>query len=95
MFILRIKFKSALPFDDLMIKVNERIEDFRALPGLMQKYYFKTDTPNEYGGLYIWKDKESMIAYRESDLAKTIAGVYQVEDAPDIEVLESFMRLRE
>jgi hypothetical protein len=36
---LSIKFKSALSYDEVMKVVDSRIDQFRALKGLQQKYY--------------------------------------------------------
>jgi len=64
-----IKFESALSEDEVLEIAQDRIENFRALPGLLQKYYVKFEKPNHYGGVYIWDSQESMKSFSESALA--------------------------
>lgn len=88
-----IKLKSSLPEADLLNKAHERAPQFRAIPGLLQKYYVKLDEPGRYGGVYVWDSKESMGAFRESDLAKSIPAAYQIESAPEVEIMDILFRL--
>ena len=71
------------------------VEEFRALPGLVQKYYVKLDRPNQYGGIYVWDSMEALSAYRESDLAASIPSAYKVRGQPTVEVLHALFQLRE
>ena len=90
-----VKFESELPEDDVIATAKERIEEFRALPGLVQKYYVKLDRPNQYGGIYVWDSMEALSAYRESDLAASIPSAYKVRGQPTVEVLHALFQLRE
>jgi len=89
-----VKFESALSEAEVLAVAESRLEQFRALPGLLQKYYVKTGQPNHYGGMYVWDSMESLTAFRESDLAATIPSAYQVVGAPEIEILEGMFPLR-
>ena len=89
-----IKLKSSLPEEDLLNKAKERKPQFKAIPGLVQKYYVKTDQPKEYGGIYIWDSPESLQSYRESDLAKSIPEAYEIVEAPNIEIMDILFQLR-
>jgi heme-degrading monooxygenase HmoA len=95
MIIQIVKFETTLTEEEVVAAANERIDQFRAMPGLQQKYYVKLDRPNSYGGIYIWDSMESLAAFRETDLAKTIPEAYRVQGAPEIEVLEGLFPLRE
>jgi len=95
MIIQIVKFKTTLSEDEVMAIANERADRFRALPGLLQKYYVKLDQANHYGGVYIWDSAESMAAFRESDLAASIPAAYKVKGKPDIEILHTLFQLRE
>jgi heme-degrading monooxygenase HmoA len=95
MLIQIVRFESELPEDGVVAVANERIEGFRALPGLIQKYYVKMAEPNWYGGIYIWDSMESLSAYRHSDLASTIPAAYRVKGTPKVEILNCLMPLRE
>ncbi len=95
MYILTVKFATTLSEEEVLATAHERADQFRALPGLVQKYYVKLAEPDHYGGVYIWDSLESMQSYRESELAATIASAYKVVGKPQIEVLESVLQLRE
>lgn len=95
MILQMIKLKSSLPEEELMHRAKEREPQFKAIPGLLQKYYVKLDDPGHYGGVYIWDSKESLVAYRESDLAKSIAKAYEVVEPPTIEVMNVLFQLRD
>lgn len=94
MIIQTVKFKTALSKEEVWAKAKERLPQFQAIPGLLQKYYIKLDQPNHYGGVYIWDSKESLSAYRNSDLAKSIPKAYQVVGTPSIEITEVLFPLR-
>lgn len=94
MIIQFIKLKSNLPEADLLKKAKEREPQFKAIPGLLQKYYVKTDQLGEYGGVYVWDSQESLQSYRESDLAKSIPEAYEITEAPNIEIMDILFQLR-
>lgn len=89
-----IKLKSNLPEEELLKKAKERVPQFKAIPGLLQKYYVKTDQLGEYGGVYVWDSQESLQSYRESDLAKSIPEAYEITEAPKIEFMDILFQLR-
>jgi len=89
-----IKLKSNLPEEELLKKAKEREPQFKAIPGLLQKYYVKTDQLGEYGGVYVWDSQESLQSYRESDLAKSIPEAYEITEAPNIEIMDILFQLR-
>ncbi len=90
-----IKLKSNLPEQELLEKAREREPQFKALPGLLQKYYVKMEQPGHYGGIYVWDSKESMAAFRQSDLAAGIPEAYQIIEPPEIEMMEMIFKLRD
>jgi heme-degrading monooxygenase HmoA len=89
-----IKIKSGLTQEELMNVIDERSGYFRSLPGLIQKYYIKTDEPGVFGAIYVWDSTESMMEYRNSDFAKTIPEAYKVLEPPKIEVYNGLIQLR-
>ncbi len=95
MIIQIVRLESALSEEEIIETANERADRFRALPGLIQKYYVKLDEPDQYGGVYIWDSMESLAAFRESDLAAGIPAAYQVTKPPSVEVLDVLFQLRE
>ena len=94
-FTLHVRFRSKLPFDEVMKIVEERAPEFRALEGLQQKYYLQDAATGEYAGLYLWESQEALAAYRESELRASIAKAYQAEGEPRVEVYRVVKTLRD
>jgi len=89
-----VKLKSNLPEEELLTKAKERKPEFEAIPGLLQKYYVKMNEEGSYGGIYVWDSTESLKAFKESDLAKSIPQAYEVVEAPNIEIMNILFQLR-
>jgi len=94
MIIQTVKFKSALSEAEIQRIMEERAPQFRALPGLLQKYYLRDKQTGEVGAVYIWDSDESLRAYRQSDLARTIASAYKAVEQPRVEIFETILTLR-
>ena len=92
---LLVKFKSALSLEEVIKIADSRINEFRALKGLQQKYYLRDSATQEYAGLYLWESREDFLKYRDSELRKSIAKAYQAEGEPRIEVYSVFETLKE
>ena len=95
MIIQFIKLKSKLPEEDLLGKAREREPQFKAIPGLLQKYYVKIDDTGGYGGMYVWDSIESLKSFSASDLAKSIPAAYEIVEAPNVEIMDVLFQLRE
>ena len=93
MILLVVKVKSPLSEEELRQIAKEREPDFKAFPGLIQKYYVKLGEPGLYGGVYVWDSMESLKAYKESDLAKSIPAAYQMVEPPEMEVMDIMFQL--
>ena len=93
--ILLVKFKSPLSLEEITKVVDSRIDAFRALKGLQQKYYLQEPGTQEYAGLFFWESKEDFISFRDSELQATIAKAYQTEGEPRVEVFSVIRPLRE
>lgn len=89
-----IKLKSNLPKEELLKKAREREPQFKAIPGLLQKFYVQTATPGEYGGVYVWDSPESLQSFRASDLAKSIPEAYELIESPNVETMDVLFQLR-
>ncbi len=94
MIIQFVKFKSSLSLADVQRVMRERASRFRALPGLVQKYYAHDQQTDEFCGMYFWDSTESMRDFQQSELARTIPVAYEVEDRPRVEVLDVMFPLR-
>jgi len=90
-----VRLKTPLSEEEMLIKAREREPEFRAQPGLLQKYYVNLGVEGEFGGVYIWDSMDSLKKFRETQLAKTIAQAYQALEPPSIEVIEIMFQLRD
>ena len=90
-----VKLKTLLPRHELLHIAHERAPEFRALPGLIQKYYVDREGEGEYAGVYLWDSMQSLARFRESELAKSIPEAYGVIEPPVIEIAEILFPLRE
>ena len=90
-----VNLKSPLSEDELLSKAHERAPEFRAVPGLLQKYYVNRSGDGEYAGIYIFDSSDSLASFRESELARSIPAAYQLSEPPVIEVSEIMFPLRE
>jgi heme-degrading monooxygenase HmoA len=93
--VMLVRFRSSLPFDEVMKVARRRAPEFRALEGLMQKYYLHDAETGEIAGLYLWDSPESLTAYRDSELRASIAAEYRVEGEVRVNVYRMAMPLRD
>ncbi|MHB1415615.1 MAG: YdhR family protein [Chloroflexota bacterium] len=94
MIVQYVKFKSDLSDKEVRRVMEERAPQYRATPGLIQKYYVRDPETGEYGGIYIWDSEESLRAFRQSELSRTISTVYRVTSPAQVETLEVVFPLR-
>ena len=90
-----IKIQSPLAENELIDRAQKRAEKFRDVPGLVQKFYVRRGGEGAYAGIYIWDSKESMMAFKGSELAKTIPAAYELQGPPEIEISDMLFQLRE
>jgi len=90
-----VKLKTKLSEEEVLAVAHERAPQFRAIPGLVQKYYVRGQGAGEFAGVYLWDSMASLAAFRESDLAKSIPAAYQGVEPPVIEVGEVLFPLRD
>jgi len=89
-----VTFKTALPDVEVRQLFERRAPQYRALPGLMQKYYVYEKQTGAYGGIYVWNAEESLRAFRESELAHSIPTAYHVIGQSRAETFEVALALR-
>jgi len=89
-----VKLKSSLTEEELLAVAHERAPQFRAIPGLVQKYYLRLQGPGEYAGVYLWDSPESLAEFRRGDLATSIPAAYRLVEPPEVEVGEVLFPLR-
>jgi len=89
-----VKFKSGLSDDEAQRVLHERAPQFRAIPGLIQKFYGVEKESGEYTGIYLWDSEESLNEFKQSELAKTIPTAYKAVNTPRIELFDILFPLR-
>jgi heme-degrading monooxygenase HmoA len=94
MIIQVVAFASGLSIEDAQRVMAERAPQYRALPGLLQKYYVRDPATGELGGISLWDTAESLRVFRASDLARTIASAYRVVGQPRVATFEVLFPLR-
>lgn len=95
MILQTVKLKTELSEGDLLRIARERAPQFRAIRGLVQKYYVRREGDGEFAGVYLWDSLESLEAFRNSELAKSIPAAYRVVEPPVIEIGEILFPLRD
>jgi heme-degrading monooxygenase HmoA len=68
---------------------------FANLPGLVSKTWLADSETNTYGGVYVWRDRQAMEAYAETDLYKGMLANPHLDGvtARDFAVLENPTRV--
>ena|SRR5687768_10439849 len=94
MHILLVKFHSGLSQDEVVRNLEERVSLFRAVPGLVQKYYAREPATGDYVGVYLFESEQALLNYRSSEVARSIPYVYQLEGTPRVEIMELLFPLR-
>ena len=72
MIIQIVRFKTDLSEDEIRRIAENRAPQYRALPGLRQKYYAYERQTGEFAGIYLWDSLEALQEFRQSELARSI-----------------------
>lgn len=78
--ILFVRVKSDLDPEELEKRLLERRPQFHEVPGLVQKIYGRDESTGDVCGIYFFKDKASLVAFRETELAQTIPTAYEAKE---------------
>ena len=89
-----VEFESALTFEEVNQVAKDRKPDYQAVPGLVQKYYIRSEEPNCYKGVMLWDSPAALQAFRETELAQTVGPSYAIVGAPKVSVSEVMFPLR-
>ncbi len=93
--LLMFLFKSGLPMEDIEKTGESRADQYRQVPGLVQKYYVLDKNNGRIGGVFVFDSQESLMAFRESDLAKSTGEAYKFLEPPHTHAYEIAKVLRE
>ena len=88
MIVSLVRFKSGLSDDEVQARFEERATLYRSVPGLVEKIYVRFRESGEFGAVYLWDSEKALMDFRGTELARTIADVYQVEEAPLAELAD-------
>jgi hypothetical protein len=78
MIVQAIRFTSTLPPDEIIEVTRVRANELRDLPGLIQKFY-GVDGDGAWTAIYVFDSAESLTAFEQTDLARSIPDVYQTQ----------------
>ncbi|MHA1936927.1 MAG: hypothetical protein ACXABV_08055 [Candidatus Thorarchaeota archaeon] len=81
--------------EDIEKTSESRTDQYRQVPGLVQKYYVLDKENDRVGGVFVFDSQESLVAFRESDLAKSTGEAYKFLGPPHTSALEIAKVLRE
>jgi hypothetical protein len=81
--------------EDIEKTSESRADKYRQVSGLMQKYYVLDKENDRVGGVFVFDSQESLVAFRESDLAKSTGEAYKFLEPPHTQALEIAKVLRE
>ena len=86
MIVSLVRFMSTLSDDEVQAMFEERADRYLEVPGLVEKIYLRFRDTGEFGAVYVWDSEQALVDFRETELARTIADAYQVEEAPLVEL---------
>jgi hypothetical protein len=86
--LLLLLFKSDLSHDEIEDRIDERAEQYRSVPGLIQKFYVRDEQSHHIGGVLVFDSKENLQAFQASELAISTRSVYQFKEPPVVRVLD-------
>jgi hypothetical protein len=78
--ILFVRIKSDIEPRELERRVIERRPEFKKVPGLVQKIYGRNEATGDWCGIYFFESQQALAAFRETELAKTIATAYEATE---------------
>jgi len=87
-------FKSGLPIEEISTASEKRADRYRKVKGLIQKSYVQDKSTGHAGGVFVFDSKESLKAFRNSELAKSTSEVCKFLEPPATRVLEVAKVLR-
>ena len=83
--ILFVRIKSQLETQEFERRLLERRPRFHDVPGLVQKIYGRDEATDDVCGIYFFETKAALVAFRETELAKTIPNAYEaIEVRPEV-----------
>lgn len=84
-----------LPEDAYRAACEQLAPAIRDVPGLISKVFLANPATNTYGGVYTWRDRSAMDAFRESEIFRGLAQNPNLADvrSQDFGVFEEATRI--
>ena len=80
-------FRSGLSMEAIEKTSDDRADQYKKVPGLVQKYYVVDNTTDRVGGFFIFDSLENLQSFRDSELAKSTGEAYKFKEPPQAQVL--------
>jgi Putative mono-oxygenase ydhR len=78
--VLFVRITSDLDPEEIERRLVERRPLFREVPGLVQKIYGRDPASGDVCGIYFFDSEDALAAFRQSELAQSIATAYEAAD---------------
>jgi hypothetical protein len=94
--LLCIRFSSDYSLEELNDICLSDLENFRSVPGLVQKYYVTEEYSGAISSIYMFESRSTRAAFSASDLAKGIPSRYNmIPDTIRVEYYDILIVLNE
>lgn len=77
--ILYVRITSRLAQGEVDQRLHARSSRFQEVPGLLQKFYGRDDATGDVCGIYCFETAAALDAFRDSELARSIADAYEAD----------------
>jgi hypothetical protein len=84
--IVRFVLPRPVPLDDARATFESTAPKYRDMPGLIRKYYYRSEDGATAGGIYLWKTKADALALYTDEWKAFVRGKYGSD--PTIEFLD-------
>ena len=94
--LLCVRFNSNYSVEELNEICLSDLDNFRSVPGLVQKYYVAEEYSGAISSIYMFESKTTRAAFSASDLAKGIPSRYDmIPDTIRVEYYDTLIVLHE
>lgn len=78
--VLFVRVETGLDPVELERRLLDRRPRFLEVPGLLQKIYGRDPATGDVCGIYFFENKEALVSFRDTELARTIPTAYEATD---------------
>jgi len=94
--LLCVRFDSTYSLEELNEICLSNLDNFRSVPGLVQKYYVTEEFSGSFSSIYMFESRSTRAAFSSSDLAKEISLRYRmIPDTIRVEYYDILIVLNE